>query len=133
MVKAIPLVNPTTIGYGMNLKIAPHTAQAHHHQDDTRHDSGDDKALDTVLGHNAGHYHDERPVGPPIRYLEPPNTDTRKTGHYGSNESLLRSHPLAIPNAMASGRAMIPTITPAARSDANADELYLPFLNRLKI
>ena len=40
--------------------------------------------------------------------------------------------PLAMPNAMASGSAMIPTITPAARSDANVEELYLPLANRLK-
>ena len=72
------------------------------------------------------------PVGPPIRYLDPPKTETRKPATTAVMSPCWGVTPLAMPNAIASGSAMTPTITPAARSDANVAELYLPFLNRLK-
>ena len=72
------------------------------------------------------------PVGPPIRKREPPNTDTRKPATIAVIRPCCGVTPLAMPNAIASGRAIIPTITPAARSAVNVRVSYPPFLKRLK-
>ena len=59
------------------------------------------------------------PVGPPIRNLDPPNTDTRNPAMIAVMSPCCGVTPLAIPNAMARGSAIMPTMTPAARSEAN--------------
>ena len=119
IVSAIPLVNPTTIGYGMNLKMAP-----------IRHSpitTSITPAMIVAIIRPCIPYSAttpatitmNAPVGPPIRNLDPPNTDTRNPAMTAVMSPCCGVTPLAIPNAMASGRAIMPTMIPAARSDAN--------------
>ena len=56
------------------------------------------------------------PVGPPICTLLPPNTDIISPATMAVIIPFSGVTPEAIPKAMASGRATIPTITPAIRS-----------------
>ena len=56
------------------------------------------------------------PVGPPICTLLPPNTDIISPDTMAVIIPFSGVTPEAIPKAMASGRATIPTITPAIRS-----------------
>ena len=56
------------------------------------------------------------PVGPPICTLLPPNTDTISPATMAVIMPCSGVTPDAIPKAMASGRATMPTITPAMMS-----------------
>ena len=78
MVRAIPLVNPTTIGYGINLKIAPIFARPIA----TRNTP----AIIVAMMSPCMPYCPtipatmtiKAPVGPPIRKFDPPKKDMRK-------------------------------------------------------
>ena len=70
------------------------------------------------------------PVGPPIRNREPPKTEMRKPATIAVMSPCCGETPLAIPNAIARGRAMIPTTTPAMRSETKRSRLYRPFVKR---
>ena len=59
------------------------------------------------------------PVGPPIKKLEPPNRDIKKPATIAVINPCCGDTPEAIPNAIASGSATIPTIIPAIRSCEN--------------
>ena len=59
------------------------------------------------------------PVGPPIRKSDPPRNEIRNPATMAVMRPCCGVTPLAIPNAIARGRAMIPTIKPAIRSDVN--------------
>ena len=59
------------------------------------------------------------PVGPPIKKRLPPKNDTRKPAMMAVINPCWGVTPLAIPNAIAYGSAMIPTMIPAMRSDVN--------------
>ena len=72
------------------------------------------------------------PVGPPIRKREPPKTDMTRPAIMAVMSPCCGVTPDAIPKAIASGRAMIPTIMPAMRSETKLSLLYLPFLKRWK-
>ena len=56
------------------------------------------------------------PVGPPICTRLPPKHDTRKPATIAVMIPFSGDTPDAIPNAMASGRATMPTMTPAMMS-----------------
>ncbi len=56
------------------------------------------------------------PVGPPICTELPPKKDTINPPIIAVINPFSGVTPLAIPNAMASGKATIPTITPAIKS-----------------
>ena len=72
------------------------------------------------------------PVGPPMRKFEPPKKLMRNPATIAVMSPCCGLTPEAIPNAMARGRAMIPTMMPAMRSDTKSCLLYLPFLNSPK-
>ena len=63
------------------------------------------------------------PVGPPIRKCDPPKKDTRKPATTAVIKPCCGDTPDAIPNAIAKGSAIIPTIIPAIRSAVNASLL----------
>src|SRR6266566_4321183 len=64
------------------------------------------------------------PVGPPICTREPPRAEIRKPATIAVNRPRSGPTPLAIANAIASGSATIPTITPAVRSVTNCPRVY---------
>ena len=59
------------------------------------------------------------PVGPPICTLHPPNNDTKNPPRIAVINPFSGLTPEAIPKAIASGNATIPTIIPAIRSVIN--------------
>jgi len=59
------------------------------------------------------------PVGPPICTLLPPKKETMKPPIMAVINPFSGLTPDAIPNAMAKGRATMPTIIPAIRSAEN--------------
>ena len=59
------------------------------------------------------------PVGPPICTLLPPNNEIKKPATIAVTKPSVGPTPDDIPNAMASGIATIPTITPAIASVPN--------------
>ena len=56
------------------------------------------------------------PVGPPICTLLPPRADTMKPPMTAVTRPVVGPTPLAMANAIASGRATMPTTMPAVRS-----------------
>ena len=56
------------------------------------------------------------PVGPPICTLLPPKSEMARPATMAVMMPFSGDTPLAMPNAMASGRATMPTMTPAMRS-----------------
>ena len=64
------------------------------------------------------------PVGPPIWTDEPPRSDTMKPPIMAVIRPVSGDTPLAIPKAMAKGKATMPTITPAMRSAMKRSRLY---------
>lgn len=64
------------------------------------------------------------PVGPPICTLLPPSSDTRKPATMAVMMPFSGVTPEAMPNAMASGSATMPTMMPAMRSDIKFFLLY---------
>ena len=63
------------------------------------------------------------PVGPPIWTLLPPRKETIKPAITAVMIPFSGDTPDAMANAMARGKATMPTITPAIRSERNADLL----------
>ena len=59
------------------------------------------------------------PVGPPICTEQPPRADTKNPPIMAVIRPIVGLTPLAIPNAMASGRATMPTTMPEIKSDLN--------------
>ena len=59
------------------------------------------------------------PVGPPIRKFDPPKSEVSKPATIAVMRPCCGVTPDAIPNAMARGSAIIPTIIPAIRSEVN--------------
>ena len=59
------------------------------------------------------------PVGPPIWTLLPPRNETMKPPMMAVMSPFSGETPLAMPNAMARGRATMPTMMPAIRSAVN--------------
>ena len=59
------------------------------------------------------------PVGPPICTLLPPRAEMTKPATMAVMIPFSGDTPLAIPKAMANGRATMPTIRPAMRSAMN--------------
>ena len=57
------------------------------------------------------------PVGPLICAREPPNTEITKPATMAVNRPCSGLTPEAIAKAMARGKATIPTVVPAARSE----------------
>src|SRR3989339_1194374 len=68
------------------------------------------------------------PVGPPMRNLDPPKSEVRTPATIAVIRPCCGVTPEAIPNAIARGSAIIPTITPAIRSDINVFLSYLRFI-----
>ena len=64
------------------------------------------------------------PVGPPICTLLPPKADTQKPPMMAVISPTVGVTPLAMPNAMASGNATMPTTIPATKSSLNLEKLY---------
>ena len=56
------------------------------------------------------------PAGPPICTLEPPRAEIRKPAMMAVNNPASGFTPDAMAKAMASGKATMPTVRPAARS-----------------
>lgn len=56
------------------------------------------------------------PAGPPICTCEPPNSAIRKPAMIAVNKPDSGGTPEAMAKAMASGKATIPTVTPAPQS-----------------
>ena len=56
------------------------------------------------------------PAGPPICVLAPPRAEMRKPAMMAVHSPASGLRPLAIANAMASGSATMPTVTPAPTS-----------------
>lgn len=56
------------------------------------------------------------PVGPPICTEQPPRADTMNPPIMAVMSPIVGLTPLAMPKAMASGRATMPTTMPAMRS-----------------
>ena len=56
------------------------------------------------------------PVGPPICTFEPPKSEMNRPATMAVMMPFSGLTPLAIPKAMANGRATMPTMTPAIRS-----------------
>ena len=56
------------------------------------------------------------PAGPPICTLEPPSAEIRKPAMIAVKIPCSGLTPLAIANAIASGRATMPTVRPAPQS-----------------
>ena len=65
------------------------------------------------------------PVGPPICTFEPPKSDTISPATIAVIIPFSGVTPDAIPNAIANGRATIPTIIPANKSVVNCFLLYV--------
>ena len=132
IVRAIPLVKPTTIGYGMNLKMAPIL--------NTPIRIRNTPAMIVAMMSPCIPYCAtipatmtmNAPVGPPMRKLDPPKKEIRKPATIAVIRPCWGVTPLAIPNAIAKGNAMIPTIKPAMRSDTNFLLSYPPCLNSPK-
>ena len=59
------------------------------------------------------------PVGPPIWTRDPPRAEIRKPAMMAVYNPRSGVTPLAIANAMANGRATMPTMTPAPKSATN--------------
>ena len=59
------------------------------------------------------------PVGPPICTRLPPNSEMRKPAMMAVMMPFSGDTPEAMPKAMANGRATMPTMMPARRSDMN--------------
>ena len=132
MVSAIPLVKPTTIGYGMKWNMVP-----------MRQSPITIRMIPAIIVATVSPAIPycptmpatmtmNAPVGPPIKKREPPKTETRNPATIAVMSPCWGVTPLAIPNAIASGRAMIPTIIPAMRSETNLSLLYRPFWKRWK-
>ena len=64
------------------------------------------------------------PVGPPICTRLPPSSDTTKPAITAVMIPFSGLTPEAMPKAMASGRATMPTMMPAIRSAANVRREY---------
>ena len=64
------------------------------------------------------------PVGPPICTLLPPSSEIMNPATIAVMMPFSGVTPEAIPNAMASGRATMPTMMPAMRSLMNVLRLY---------
>ena len=59
------------------------------------------------------------PVGPPIWTRDPPSADTRNPATIAVISPLSGDAPLAMPSAIASGKATTATVNPATRSARN--------------
>src|SRR5271170_6885083 len=64
------------------------------------------------------------PVGPPIWTRDPPRAEIKKPAMTAVKMPACGAAPEAIPKAMASGSATIPTVIPAAKSEKNFRLLY---------
>ncbi|MPM26230.1 hypothetical protein SDC9_72731 [bioreactor metagenome] len=117
--RAIPLVKPTTMRYGMNLIMLPNlktpisTSMTPARMVAINNpENPKSLTIPKTITMNA-------PVGPPIRYLEPPKREVSTPATIAVIKPCCGVTPEAIPNAIARGRAIIPTITPAIRSEKN--------------
>ena len=119
IVKAIPLVNPITMGYGIkrittpkrnspiSTSITPAIAVA---------TANPSKPNCWMIPYTMTI---KAPVGPPICTELPPKSETMNPPITAVISPFSGLTPEAIPNAMAKGRATIPTMMPAIRSAAN--------------
>ena len=121
MITAIPLVNPVITGYGMNLIDRAELARRPNDDEDhAGHERRDVQPVDAVLLDDAVDDDDERArrarrsarASRRAREIRKPATIAVKSPRSGVT-------PLAMANAMASGSATMPTMTPAVRSRAN--------------
>ena len=69
-----------------------HLAHSHHHEEDTRHDRSDDKALHSVLSDNAGNNHDERTGRSSDKEVRSSKERDEESRYNCSDETLLRGH-----------------------------------------
>ena len=116
MVRAIPLVKPTTMGYGIYLMMVPRWS--------TPNMMRNTPAISVAIVRPSNPYCwmmpyiiiMNAPVGPPICTFEPPKTEMSRPATMAVMIPFSGVTPEAIPKAMANGRATMPTMIPASRS-----------------
>ena len=116
MVRAIPAVKPTTMGYGINLMTVPSLK--------TPISISIRPAMAVATARPVRPYWAiilytitiNAPVGPPICTEQPPKNDTMKPPMMAVTMPMVGLTPDAIPKAMASGKATMPTTMPAMMS-----------------
>ena len=69
------------------------------------------------------------PVGPPICVFDPPSAEIRNPVTIAQYNPACGETPEEIANAIASGKATRPTVTPAARSDDKFVSIVIPEKN----
>ena len=119
IVRAMPAVKPMIMGYGMNLITTPSLKMPSSSRmmpaitvATARPSMPNWPIMPATMTMNA-------PVGPPICTLLPPSRETIKPPMMAVIRPFSGVTPLAIPKAMASGRATMPTMMPAMKSAAN--------------
>src|SRR6202165_3026353 len=132
MMTAIPFVNPTTTGRGMNLTAEPRpvapttikmTPAINVHMK-----SPSMPYLATIPNTTTTN----APVGPPICVEDPPNAEITKPAMIAQYSPAWGGTAEAMANAIASGNATSPTVTPARASVANFLRLY-PLSKRIDL
>ncbi len=123
MMSAIPLVNPVTTGYGMNLIAPPNRASpiATSRTPAMRvHATRPSKPCFWTIPATIT---TKAPVGPPICTRLPPRKEMRKPATAAVIRPFSGATPEAMANASASGTATMPTTTPAWRSAASCADV----------
>ena len=112
----MPLVKPTTTGRGMKLHRGAQAGRAQDDEHDAGHHRAHEQAVDAVGRDDAGDDDDEG-AGRPAD-LEPRAAERRdeEAGDDRAVEPACGGTPEEMANAIASGSATRPTVTPAIRS-----------------
>ncbi len=116
---AMPLVKPITTGRGMYFTAVPEPGDAEQDQHHAGHQGAHEQPVEAVGGDDAGHDHDECPGGSADLHARAAEGGDREAGDHAAIQAGLRRQPEAMANAIASGRATSPTVTPARRSAAS--------------
>src|ERR1700686_2195815 len=123
IITAMPFVNPTTTGRGINLTavprpVAPNTTRktpainVHKYSPSIPYRA----TMPATTTTNA-------PVGPPICVDDPPSAEIKNPATMAQYNPACGATPEAIANAIASGSATSPTVTPARTSAVNFCQL----------
>ena len=116
MMSAMPLVKPMVTGKGMNLIAPPSRTRPNRSRITPAIRVAAASPSTPCFWTIAYTMTTNAPVGPPIWTREPPNAEMRNPATIAVNKPRSGVTPLAIANAIASGSATMPTITPATTS-----------------
>lgn len=131
MVRAMPLVKPTTKGWGMKRSSEPNFSKPNIIMKTPARMVEIISPSRPYCATTPAMMTTKAPVGPPICTRLPPNSEIRNPAMMAVTKPFSGDTPEATANAIANGKATMPTIMPENRSFVNCFFVY-PFFKTLK-